>query len=245
MSYWGQLMFQDSASLTMKNLVLYHNLALLVLVFIMSMVGYFLVIFVFNGNLMRGLSCRNSSSNELLESLWTLFPVVWLLFLAGPSLKILYLMEMYSSEYGMSLKVIGHQWYWSYDYVYSADSFMKGKDGELEFDSYMVPTSDLGGSNEVYRLLEVDSRFVLPSGENIRVLVGSEDVMHCWTLPSLGLKVDAVPGRLNMLTLKSNHVGVVYGQCSEICGANHSFMPIVGEFISPKMFDWWWLCQMS
>lgn len=121
---------------------------------------------------------------------------------------------------------------------------MKGKDGELEFDSYMVPTSDLGGRNEVYRLLEVDSRFVLPRGENIRVLVGSEDVMHCWTLPSLGLKVDAVPGRLNMLTLKRNHVGVVYGQCSEICGANHSFMPIVGEFISPKMFDWWWLCQI-
>jgi cytochrome c oxidase subunit 2 len=133
----------------------------------------------------------------------------------------------------ITLKVIGHQWYWSYEY-----SDYVNVDGEsIDFDSYMVPTDELEPGQ--LRLLEVDNRVVLPTNTHIRVLVTAADVIHCWAVPSLGVKVDCVPGRLNQAGLFIQREGVFYGQCSEICGVNHGFMPIVVEAVSlDKYIEW-------
>nr|YP_006353.1 cytochrome c oxidase subunit II [Siphonodentalium lobatum]AAP91674.1 cytochrome c oxidase subunit II [Siphonodentalium lobatum] len=153
---------------------------------------------------------------DLLEITWTAAPAVILIFLAVPSLRLLYLLDEELSP-TMSLKAIGHQWYWSY------------QTDTTEFDSYMVKEEDLLPGN--MRLLEVDNRLFTPFGSTSRLVVTSADVIHAWTIPSMGIKADAVPGRLNQLNLFSDRPGVFYGQCSEICGANHSFMPIVLEMI--------------
>lgn len=156
-----------------------------------------------------------------LELAWTIYPAVTLGGIALPSLRILYLIDDVTYP-SLSLKVIGHQWYWSYNI------------GEKEFDSYILNIDDLlVGSS---RLLEVDNRVVIPSRIDIRLLVSSADVLHSWAIPSLGIKVDAVPGRLNQYSLISAIPGVYYGQCSEICGANHSFIPIALERVSTA--DW-------
>jgi cytochrome c oxidase subunit 2 len=142
-------------------------------------------------------------------------------------LRLLYLIDE-TTEPRITLKTVGHQWYWSYEY----SDF-----SEIEFDSYMVPTNSLESSD--FRLLEVDNRVVLPYLTQIRVLVTAADVLHSWTIPSLGIKADAVPGRLNQLNVFFNRPGIFYGQCSEICGANHSFMPIRVESVSPMDFLSW------
>nr|ANG60799.1 cytochrome c oxidase subunit II [Desmophyllum dianthus]UUF92236.1 cytochrome c oxidase subunit II [Desmophyllum pertusum] len=162
---------------------------------------------------------RNLVDGTFLEIVWTIIPAVILIFIALPSLKLLYLMDEIISP-ALTIKVIGHQWYWSYEY--------SDYEGEtLAFDSYMVPSSDLiSGKN---RLLEVDQKLVVPIGTHIRFLVTGADVLHSFAVPSLGLKVDAVPGRLNQTGVFIKRPGVFFGQCSEICGANHSFMPIVIE----------------
>ena len=147
-----------------------------------------------------------------------------LLFLAFPSLRLLYLMDEVSQP-SVTVKTIGHQWYWRYEYR----DFLN-----LEFDSYIIPTNDLDEGQ--FRLLEVDNRVVLPIGAEIRILVTSADVIHAWTIPSLGVKVDAIPGRLNQIGFISNRPGVFYGQCSEICGSNHRFIPIRVEFVNHSTF---------
>ena len=126
----------------------------------------------------------------------------------------------------ITLKVIGHQWYWSYEYSDYAD-----QDGStINFDSYMIPTADLEVGQ--LRLLEVDEKVVVPANTHVRVIITSADVIHSWAVPSLGVKLDAVPGRLNQTGFLANRSGIFYGQCSEICGANHAFMPIVVEAVS-------------
>lgn len=172
-------------------------------------------------------SCRSLVEGQTIETVWTILPAVILVFLGLPSLRLLYLLDEVG-EPGLTVKRIGHQWYWSYEY----SDFLN-----ISFDSYIVPTDELELGD--YRLLEVDHRVVLPSLIDIRVLVGSADVIHSWTVPSLGVKVDAIPGRLNQLRFHISHSGVFYGQCSEICGANHSFMPIVVESIPVKNFINW------
>ena len=125
------------------------------------------------------------------------------------------------------------------------DSKLQGgmafKEENIAFDSYILNMEDTLEGEGIYRLLEVDNRVVCPSRTNVRVLVGAEDVIHCWTVPRLGVKVDGVPGRLNRVVFNSDNVGVFYGQCSEICGANHSFIPICIEVVPKNIFNLWWL----
>lgn len=243
---------QDSITSVMKKLVFYHDESLLVIFFVLIVVGFFLIVFVWPRKGLKGLRCGYIKRNEVLERVWTFFPMFWLVLLGGPSLRILYRIEISDREYGLSFKAIGHQWYWRYEYSYSAFSELdKRLDRELRiifkeenviYDSYIENMNDFDLNEDgKYRLLEVDQRVVCPSSSNVRVLVGSEDVIHCWTVPSLGVKVDAIPGRLNSVVFSRDRVGIFYGQCSEICGANHSFMPISMEIIPEREFKLWWL----
>nr|ALQ78829.1 cytochrome c oxidase subunit 2 [Glycera tesselata] len=222
MSTWGQLGLQDAASPIMYMLIGFHDHAMMILTLVTSIVAYAMLSLMTNS-----MTCRNITEAQEVETIWTILPAIILLFLAFPSLRILYLMDEISQP-SITLKAIGHQWYWSYEY----SDFMN-----LQFDSYMIPTEDLKEGN--YRLLEVDNRIILPMSQEIRVLVTAADVLHAWTIPSLGVKVDAVPGRLNQLGFILSRPGVFYGQCSEICGSNHSFMPIAVESVDFKTFINW------
>nr|YP_010400335.1 cytochrome c oxidase subunit II [Mancinella alouina]UQS76034.1 cytochrome c oxidase subunit 2 [Mancinella alouina] len=222
MSLWGQLGFQDAAAPLMEELIFFHDHAMMILVMIISLVGYAALSLMLNNY-----TCRSLVEGQEIETIWTIIPAVILVFLALPSLRLLYLLDEVGNC-SLSVKTIGHQWYWSYEY----SDFPS-----IEFDSYMIPSNELEPGD--FRLLEVDHRMVLPTQTDIRVLVTSADVIHSWTVPSLGVKVDAVPGRLNQLGFFIKYPGVFYGQCSEICGANHSFMPIVVEAIPLKNFMEW------
>nr|YP_009169435.1 cytochrome c oxidase subunit II [Naticarius hebraeus]AKL90632.1 cytochrome c oxidase subunit II [Naticarius hebraeus] len=222
MSLWGQLGFQDAASPLMEELIFFHDHAVMILVMIISLVGYAAVCLMGNK-----FTCRSLVEGQEIETIWTIIPAIILIFLALPSLRLLYLLDEVG-DCGLTLKSIGHQWYWSYEY----SDFLN-----IEFDSYMIPTNELESGD--FRLLEVDHRIVLPTQTDIRVLVTSADVIHSWAIPALGVKADAIPGRLNQLSFYIKYPGVFYGQCSEICGANHSFMPIVVEAIPLENFMKW------
>jgi len=222
MSLWGQWGFQDAASPLMEELIFFHDHAIMILVIIISLVGYAAFSLMLNTY-----TCRSLVEGQEIETIWTIIPAIILVFLALPSLRLLYLLDEVG-DCSLTVKSIGHQWYWSYEY----SDFLN-----IEFDSYMVPTNELERGD--FRLLEVDHRVVLPTQTDIRVLVTSADVIHSWTVPSLGIKADAVPGRLNQLRFYVKYPGVFYGQCSEICGANHSFIPIVVEAVPLKNFMEW------
>lgn len=162
--------------------------------------------------------------SHLLETVWTIVPMVILLFIAFPSLYLLYLIEDISNP-SVTVKVVGHQWYWEYQYSNSWLSY--------GFDSYMV--HDKSNLPLLYNL-DVDNRLVLPTLSTILFLITSADVIHSWTVPTLGIKTDAIPGRLNYLSALVPFSGVYYGQCREICGSNHRFIPIVLEFIPRSNF---------
>lgn len=222
MSFWGQLGFQDAASPIMEELIFFHDHAITILVIIISLVGYAALSLIINKY-----TCRSLVEGQQIETIWTIVPAFILIFLALPSLRLLYLLDEVG-DCNLTLKRIGHQWYWSYEY----SDFLN-----IEFDSYIIPTRDLESGD--YRLLEVDHRIVLPVNTDIRVLVTSADVIHSWTVPSLGVKADSIPGRLNQLRFFIKYPGVFYGQCSEICGANHSFIPIVVEAVPLEHFINW------
>nr|YP_010713551.1 cytochrome c oxidase subunit II [Purpuradusta gracilis]WDA98683.1 cytochrome c oxidase subunit II [Purpuradusta gracilis] len=222
MSLYGQLGFQDAASPLMEELIFFHDHAMMILVMIISLVGYAAL-----SLMMNKYTCRSLVEGQEIETIWTIIPAIILVFLALPSLRLLYLLDEVG-DCSLTVKSIGHQWYWSYEY----SDFLN-----IEFDSYMVPTNELEAGD--FRLLEVDHRVVLPTQTDIRVLVTSADVIHSWTVPSLGVKADAIPGRLNQLSFFIKYPGVFYGQCSEICGANHSFMPIVLEAVPLESFMEW------
>lgn len=170
---------------------------------------------------------------QIVEWVWTLIPAVLLLQIALPSLLLLYILDE-TVDRILTVKTVGHQWYWSYEYkdFWSADSNIN-----LEFDAYIIPTSEL--RDEMFRLLDVDNRTVIPIHTQVRVLISSADVLHSWTVPSLGVKADAVPGRLNQVKFIRQRPGLYYGQCSEICGANHRFIPIVVESVELNTFLNW------
>lgn len=222
MANWAQLSFQDAASPVIAQLIAFHDHTILILVLVTSIVSYAFISLIFNTY-----SSRYILEAQQIETIWTLLPAVTLLFLAFPSLHILYLIDEISQP-SITIKTIGHQWYWRYEYT----DFIK-----LEFDSYILPENELKPGE--FRLLEVDHRAIAPIFTEIRILVTGADVIHAWTLPTLGLKVDAVPGRLNQLGFTANRPGVFYGQCSEICGANHSFIPIALEIVDTKTFIKW------
>nr|YP_004842320.1 cytochrome c oxidase subunit II [Ibidoecus bisignatus]AEM23860.1 cytochrome c oxidase subunit II [Ibidoecus bisignatus] len=215
------LCFQDSNSPLMMHINHLHDHIMVVIIMIISIVMYVLLTIVMN-------PCSNRFffGSEVLELIWTLAPSIVLAILAIPSLHILYLMDELKPM--ISIKSIGHQWYWSYEY---------GDLCSIEFDSYMIMEQDL--ELGMMRLLEVDNRTVIPVGMEIRMLITSTDVIHSWTIPTLGVKMDGVPGRLNQIYLSSNICGLMYGQCSEICGSFHSFMPICLEVLSESRFMSW------
>ena len=220
--YWGQLLFQDAASPIILQLISFHDHTLIILTLVISVVSYAIIIIMINKYTNRYLI-----EAQQIETIWTIVPAIILIFLALPSLRLLYLTDEVRNP-SITLKAIGHQWYWRYEYTDFTD---------IEIDSYIIPTTDLTPGE--YRLLEVDNRIVLPIQIEIRVLVTAADVIHAWTVPALGVKVDAVPGRLNQLGFTINTPGVFYGQCSEICGANHSFIPICVEVVNIKSFTQW------
>nr|ACV92133.1 cytochrome c oxidase subunit II [Caenis pycnacantha] len=222
MATWANLGFQDSNSPLMEQLTFFHDHTLLILVMITTLVGYLMISLFFNGYTNRVLL-----EGQTIEVIWTILPAVTLVFIALPSLRLLYLLDEISDP-AVTLKTVGHQWYWSYEY----SDF-----NQLEFDAYMIPTTEI--AEGVPRLLEVDNHTVLPVNAQTRVLVTAADVLHSWAVPSLGVKVDATPGRLNQTSFIMNRVGLFYGQCSEICGANHSFMPIVIESVPTQVFLNW------
>nr|UTK46730.1 cytochrome oxidase subunit II [Angustonicus sp. MD-2022] len=222
MTTWANMNLQDSASPIMEQLIYFHDHALMIIIMILMVVSYMMIIMVFNKFINRFLL-----EGQMIELAWTIAPAIILIFIAIPSLRLLYLMDEINNP-TITLKTIGHQWYWSYEY----SDFMM-----VEFDSYMIPQNEMDINN--FRLLDVDNRAVLPINTFIRIIVTAADVLHSWTVPSLGVKADATPGRLNQVSFLINRAGLLYGQCSEICGANHSFMPIVIESISTNMFiDW-------
>lgn len=219
---WLTLGFQEGRSPLMEQMIFFHDHTIVIIILIISIVRYIIISLVFNSFINTSLLER-----QRLEVVWTLLPAIILLFIAFPSLRLLYLIDEVNSP-RVTLKVIGHQWYWRYEYT----DFWG-----VEFDSYIVGDRELEKGR--IRVLEVDSRRVIPLCIDIRVLVTAADVIHAWTIPRLGVKVDAIPGRLNQLGLFRNRPGVIYGQCSEICGANHSFIPIVVEVVSVDGFLRW------
>nr|YP_009434206.1 cytochrome c oxidase subunit II [Gyps fulvus]ARR28307.1 cytochrome c oxidase subunit II [Gyps fulvus] len=221
MANHSQLGFQDASSPIMEELVEFHDHALMVALAICSLVLYLLALM-----LMEELSSNTVDAQEI-ELIWTILPAIVLIMLALPSLQILYMMDEIN-EPDLTLKAIGHQWYWTYEYTDFKD---------LTFDSYMVPTTDLLPGH--FRLLEVDHRMIVPMESPIRIIVTANDVLHAWAVPALGVKTDAIPGRLNQTSFITTRPGVFYGQCSEICGANHSYMPIVVESTPLAHFEHW------
>nr|YP_010321626.1 cytochrome c oxidase subunit II [Glyptotendipes tokunagai]UKO31619.1 cytochrome c oxidase subunit 2 [Glyptotendipes tokunagai] len=222
MATWSNLGMQDSNSPIMEQLNFFHDHALLILILVTTLVGYLMGTLFFNK-----LNNRYLLHGQTIEVIWTILPAIILLFIAFPSLRILYLLDEVNNP-SISLKTIGHQWYWSYEY----SDFLG-----IEFDSYMIPQNEM--TLDSFRLLDVDNRVILPINNQIRILVSATDVLHSWTVPSLGVKIDASPGRLNQTNFFINRPGLYFGQCSEICGANHSFMPIVIESIPTNHFIKW------
>nr|P29874.1 RecName: Full=Cytochrome c oxidase subunit 2; AltName: Full=Cytochrome c oxidase polypeptide II [Galleria mellonella]AAA31767.1 cytochrome oxidase II [Galleria mellonella] len=222
MRTWSNFNLQNSASPLMEQIIFFHDHTLIILIMITILVGYIMINLFFNKFINRFFLV-----GQMIELIWTVLPAITLIFIALPSLRLLYLLDELNNPL-ITLKTIGHQWYWSYEY----SDF-----NNIEFDSYMIASNELPLNN--FRLLDVDNRIILPMNNQIRILVTATDVIHSWTIPSLGVKVDANPGRLNQTNFFINRPGIFYGQCSEICGANHSFMPIVIESISIKNFINW------
>jgi cytochrome c oxidase subunit II len=229
---WG-VYFQDSASPQMEGLVELHDSIMFYLVLILFTVGWIMFSTVINFiHSKTEISHKYLNHGTTIELIWTITPAVVLILIAFPSFRLLYLMDEVIDP-SMSIIAEGHQWYWSYQY----SDFLDSSDELIEFDSYIVPDSDLeeGG----LRMLEVDNRVIVPESTNIRFIVTSGDVIHSYACPSLGIKCDAYPGRLNQFSTYINREGVFYGQCSEICGILHSSMPIVIESVSLSNFLTW------
>jgi len=228
-----QVGLQDPATPTVEGMLFFHNylFSFLIAIGILTVWMLWVIIESFDEKVNKSLAQKFTHSS-LLEIVWTILPAVALLFIAVPSFALLYSLDELIDPV-LTLKVIGSQWFWSYEY----SDFSTLDAGDLNFDSYMVSTNDLVKGS--FRLLEVDNRVVLPINTHIRVLVTATDVLHSWAIPSFGIKIDACPGRLSQSFIFLKREGVYYGQCSEICGVNHGFMPIVIKGVSVDSFTSW------
>nr|WPN89793.1 cytochrome c oxidase subunit II [Fenusa sp. 1 GYN-2023a] len=222
MNTWTKFYFQDAASPAMEQLMFFHDHTMIMMIMIMMSILYLMSSMILNK-----IFNRNLMNKQNIEIIWTITPAIMLIFIAMPSIHLLYMMDEMNSPL-MTIKAIGHQWYWSYEYT----DFKN-----LEFESYMIQ-KDTTKLNS-FRLLDVDNNMILPMNTQLRIMVSSTDVIHSWTVPSLGKKIDAIPGRLNQINVLINRPGLFFGQCSEICGTNHSFMPIVVESTPMNMFLKW------
>ena len=286
-----QIFFQKPATTMMEGIIdLHHDIftfLVIIIVFVSLMLATILVRFVeqtsslvmLNGThpFMKYRNAHGITHHTLLETVWTIIPTLILLFIATPSFALIYALDELV-EPQLTLRIVGRQWYWTYEYPDTVDvsinnkqfsqetllsfyaKFILGQDGELNsflktklvnkgvnftfktpgfsLNSYLLPTEDLFKGS--FRLLETTRRIVLPVLTNIRLLVTAYDVIHSWAVPAFGVKVDALPGRLNEYFLHVNYLGIFYGQCSEICGVNHGFMPIKVEVTTDELFRWWY-----
>ena len=229
---WG-IYFQDSATPQMEGLIELHDNIMYYLVIILFSVGWILFSIIKNYISTKSpISHKYLNHGTLIELIWTITPAIILILIAFPSFKLLYLMDEVTDP-SMSVLAEGHQWYWSYQYP----DFLNSDNEFIEFDSYIIPDSDLEEGR--LRMLEVDNRVILPELTHVRFIITSSDVIHAFSCNSLGIKGDAYPGRLNQVSVFINREGVFYGQCSEICGILHSSMPIVIESLSLEKFLTW------
>lgn len=204
----------------MEFILVFYDHVIIIIIVILLIIFYILFFILINK-----LIDRNLVEGQIIEIIWTLIPIIFLIFLVIPSLKILYLTDELNNSL-LTVKILGHQWYWRYEYI----DF-----NSIIFDSFII--KDFNKS--LFRLLDVDNRLVLPYNNQIRFLINSLDVIHSFAIPRIGVKVDAVPGRLNQVRVLINRLGIFYGQCSEICGVNHSFIPIVFEVVDFYKFIKW------
>lgn len=226
MSFWRQKGLPDAYSPIMEEFHYFHDFTNIILIFIISFIAYIMFSILSNTVIYKGLL-----HGQVIECIWTTIPGLILIQIALPSLSLLYLIEDVPNP-NLTIKAIGHQWYWEYEYT---DFWINGE--VVTFDSYIIPASDL--EMGIFRQLETDNRIVLPISSKVRILVSSADVLHSWTVPRLGVKADAVPGRINQLNVIANIPGVLYGQCSEICGSQHSHIPIALELVKLADFNLW------
>nr|YP_010990606.1 cytochrome c oxidase subunit II [Suva longipenna]WOW98933.1 cytochrome c oxidase subunit II [Suva longipenna] len=219
MPLWKKFNNMETSSPLMEQLTFFNDTTMLVISTI-TIITFIMM----SLTLSNKLSTRNTMDNQPIEILWTILPSMILLTIAIPSLKIIYIMEeIYNPT--ITIKTMGHQWYWTYEYSDSK---------QIEMESYMEKKE-----SESFRLLDVDNHTILPMLTKIRMIISSTDVLHSWTVPTIGVKMDAVPGRLNQTMISIDKPGLFYGQCSEICGTNHSFMPITIESINMNNFIKW------
>lgn len=219
-----QLGFQEPATTSMEGIYTFNLHLLFIIISIVILVGWLLFLVLKNFTEIDNSSVADFTHSNAVEIIWTSVPALILLSLASPSFSLLYSLDEISSP-ELTLKILGHQWYWSYE-ISDFNSCSGTKN--LKYSSYMLSDSFLKESSlGLFRNLETNKRVVLPTDTHLRLLITAVDVLHSWTIPSFGVKVDACPGRLNQANLFIKRFGVFFGQCSEICGVNHGFMPIV------------------
>jgi cytochrome c oxidase subunit 2 len=222
-----QLGMQEPGSPVKASIEAFHDLLLVIITLITIFVLGLMLYTIWRFRAAANPAPTRTAHNTLLEVAWTAIPVLILVVIAIPSFKLLYFGDR-TPNAEMTVKVVGHQWYWSYEYP---------DHGNFTFDSYMVAESDIKPGQR--RLLEVDNRVVVPVGTNVRILVAGTDVIHSWFVPALGVQIYAMPGRLNETWLNVDKPGVYYGQCNQICGINHAYMPIAVEALSKEDFARW------
>ena len=227
-----QISFQDPATPVMEGIIALHHDLMFVLSIIGAAVTWLLLRTTYLFYHKNNPIASNITHGTTIEIVWTVAPSLILVLIALPSFALLYSIDEVVDP-AVTLKAIGHQWYWSYEY----SDYSQSDEPAIAFDSYMIPEDDLELGQ--LRLLEVDNRIVLPVNTHVRLIITAADVLHSWAVPSLGIKCDAIPGRLNQVPLFIKREGVFYGQCSELCGANHAFMPIVVEAVSLENYINW------
>lgn len=227
-----QMGFQDPATPIMEGIINLHHDITFFLALILTVVGWMLYRTIWLFNAKSNPIPSKVSHGTVIEIVWTILPSFVLLAIAVPSFALLYAMDEVIDP-AITIKAIGHQWYWTYEY----SDYNTTDEDSIVFDSYMIPEDEL--SEGQLRLLDVDNRVIVPSNTHVRVVTTAADVLHSWAVPSLGVKMDACPGRLNQSDIFIKREGIYYGQCSEICGVNHGFMPIVVQAVSLDDYVSW------
>ena len=222
-----QMGLQQAATPLMQNIDDLHDILLVVCTLITLFVLGLLLYVVWRFRESKNPTPTRTTHNTVVEVLWTVIPVAILVLIAIPSFKLLYYSDTIPKA-DMTVKAIGHQWYWTYEYP---------DHGDITFDATMLTDDERKPGQP--RLLSVDNRIVVPVNKIVRVQVTADDVLHAWAIPAFGVKIDAVPGRLNEVWFKAERTGVYYGQCSELCGVNHGFMPIRVDVVSVQEFNAW------
>lgn len=218
---------QAPATDMMANMISFHNLTLWIIGAVVIFVSALLLIVIFKYNAKSNPVPAKFTHNTFIEIIWTVVPIMILVVIAIPSFDLLYKQRVIPPA-DFTIKATGNQWYWSYEYP---------DHGDLSFDSVLIPEDELKEGQP--RLLAVDNEIIVPINKTVRLIVTASDVLHAWTIPSFGVKIDAVPGRLNEAWFKANREGIYYGQCSELCGKDHAFMPIAVRVVSDEEFAKW------